>query len=714
MLKWIGATFLLVGLLTSLALAGDEPGFVSTLLGYEFSSYGRRWDVCDASSVLPKSWLCAPRFIVWNGIYPSARFAAQAKTLDGTWQDKEYSVGVRSWFPLGLRFAPMALMLGGGQSAYISLDGLYCPWTRFWLNTGSDTALKSRTTGSLLDLGGTLNLIAVGVFQVTFRAGYLRFAMNDLSRSVSATSGYTSVQFPGRVESGPYLGLSASLGAFQPPASDVRWYPDDVILVPLLMHPDKRRRLAEWEAGRRSAWLFAAVEDGDRDIRDSALTALGRVGDALAIDSLAAALTNREPDVRAVAAFALGRLGRDAAPATTALVKAFPSLTLSRDSDEQHYMWEEIDSGFRSPTPNSKQDTGSMTTESFAVGAWALERITGQRLGKAQSAWEEWVKHNPSTSQAGRVGPETAGDDGASGKSNAELRAEVDSLKFEVKRKAAPFAQVPFHLAVNRSRLVTNAPGVLDSLVAMLQRDGQDPAAAKEVSAISNLASVSELAKLMTSARELVRWTAVNLLGELGDSVTGLGLVAGALRDTSPLVRLAASSALAYMGDRRAVAPLVAAVRTERERLTHANATDLASLLAAAAMAGVIESEIAALGELKDSSAVDMLGAVLLSGDIRFGYSGYEDLGPTGVVNYTRSGGAVNVLSASGWAGYSYRTHVTYCQDRIAAAEALAAIGSVAALSYLVSASQDSNPAVRRVVSDLISGSLLPPVRGKE
>lgn len=394
MLKQLGALLILMAMTPLSARAAGEPGAVVTAVGYELSSYGHRWDVCDVGTTLPRYWLAVPRIVIWNGIYPSTHFVAQAKTLAGDWQDKEYTVGCRSWAPLGARFIPFALV-GHDISGFGSLDFLYCPWSRFWLNTGPDTALRARTSGSLMDVGGSLSLTVAEAFSLTLRAGYLILNMAELSKTVSAGSGYSDIHFPKSTTRGVYLGVQLGAGQFQPPPDDVRWHPNEFMLVPMVTPMNRQEQLSHWEAGGKSAQLFAVVEDGEQGIRDSALTALGRVGDALAISGLAAALTNERADVRAFAAYALGKLGPRASAAVPALVQAFPSWTLSRNADDQDYTWKEIDTSFRSDTTGAtRREPGTEVSETYAVGAWALQKITGKKLGKEQQAWTEWFKEH--------------------------------------------------------------------------------------------------------------------------------------------------------------------------------------------------------------------------------------------------------------------------------------------------------------------------------
>jgi hypothetical protein len=304
----------LCALLFSMALATSpvrveaEPGDVVTVAGYEFSTYGHRWDVCDVSTVLPRFWLAVPRLVVWSGIYPSQHLVAQAKTTAGEWQDKEYTVGCRSWMPLGVRFIPFALLrhdIGG----FGSLDFQCCPWSRFWLNTSPDTALRAVTSGSMMDLGGTLGLTVADAFSLTLRAGYLMMTMSELSRSVSASSGYSDVHFPRSVTGRFYVGVQIGAGGFQPPPDDARWHPNEFTLVPMVTHVNRQERLRRWEAGGKSAEILGVIGDNDRCTRDSAITALGRIGDSLAVSGLTATLTDERADARAFAAFALGKLG---------------------------------------------------------------------------------------------------------------------------------------------------------------------------------------------------------------------------------------------------------------------------------------------------------------------------------------------------------------------------------------------------------------------
>jgi HEAT repeat protein len=316
--------------------------------------------------------------------------------------------------------------------------------------------------------------------------------------------------------------------------------------------------------------LLEALHDADADVRWAAAAALERIGDAAAVPGLLEALHDADADVRWAAAAALERIG-DAA--------AVPGLLAAlRDAN----------AGVRRAAAEMLGQIGDATAVPGLLHA----------LGDADERVRE-----AAAAALGQIGaPAVPG-----------LLAALRDADADVRWAAAE--------ALGEIGDAAVVPGLLAAL-----RDADWRvrwAAARALGLIGALAVPGLLAAL-GDANADVREAATEALGEIGDAAAVPGLLA-ALGDTNADVREAAAAALGKIGDAAAVPGLLAALRDADADVREAAAWALRKIGDAAAVPGLLaalrdadadvrEAAAWALGEIGDAAAVPGLLAAL--GDV--------------------------------------------------------------------------------------------------
>jgi HEAT repeat protein len=199
--------------------------------------------------------------------------------------------------------------------------------------------------------------------------------------------------------------------------------------------------------------------------------------------------------------------------------------------------------------------------------------------------------------------------------------------------------------------------------------------------------SIEALVVAVQSSDPGVRFPAARALGKAGPAAVDPLIVV--LGNKKPQVRNAASRALGDIGDPRAIAPLIRAMRgmfmagDEVDALTKLGPASVDPLIASLKDRdeGVRRGAIMALGKIKDPRAVEALFLTLKTGD----FDGRSEA--AGALGSTSDPGLIAPLIAALKEPDNYVRH--------AISEALAKFGAVA-VDPLIAALKDANPNVRQ------------------
>jgi HEAT repeat protein len=387
--------------------------------------------------------------------------------------------------------------------------------------------------------------------------------------------------------------------------------------------------------------LLEALHDADADVRWAAAAALERIGDAAAVPGLLEALHDADADVRWAAAAALERIG-DAA--------AVPGLLAAlRDAN----------AGVRRA---AAEMLGQIGDAAAVPGLLHALRDAEARVREAAAK------------ALGQIGDATAvpGLLAALGDADADVR----------RAAAAALGEI-------------GAPAVPGLLAALGDADADvRRAAAAALGEIGDAAAVPGLLAALGDADEDVREAAAAALGQIGDAAAVPGLLA-ALRDADWRVRRAAAAALGEIGD-AAVPGLLQALGNANANVRQAAAWALGWIGDAAAVPGLLaalgdadadvrRAAAAALGEIGDAAAVPGLLAALGDADADVREAAAAALGEIG-----DAAAVPGLLAALGDADADVRE---------AAAAALGQIGDAAAVPGLLAALRDADWRVRRAAA---------------
>jgi HEAT repeat protein len=318
--------------------------------------------------------------------------------------------------------------------------------------------------------------------------------------------------------------------------------------------------------------LVKALSDEDKDVQETAALALGRIGDAPAVEPLIATLRwCSDEDPACAAAWALGKIGDERAVKSliTALVR-WPHRTF----DEAYRALAKIGDPTIEPVIAALRDSNSKVREGAAE---ALARIGEARaVGPLLTALEDGDSY---VRKAAAEALAKIGDGRA-------VEPLITALKDEdrVVRGAAAWAlgQMADERAIEP---LMTALGDREACVRAL--GGPDPP--KALARIGRPA-VEPLIGALRHNDSRVRQGAAEALGLIGD-VWAVKPLTKRLRDKDGDVRSAAAEALGHLGDARAVKPLIEALQ-RRDSAMRPEAAE-------------------ALGKIRDVQAVKHLIAVL-------------------------------------------------------------------------------------------------------
>ncbi|ABQ90126.1 HEAT repeat domain-containing protein [Roseiflexus sp. RS-1] len=399
--------------------------------------------------------------------------------------------------------------------------------------------------------------------------------------------------------------------------------------------------------------LLEALHDADADVRWAAAAALERIGDAAAVPGLLEALHDADADVRWAAAAALERIG-DAA--------AVPGLLAAlRDAN----------AGVRRA---AAEMLGQIGDAAAVPGLLHALRDAEARVRKAAAK------------ALGQIGDATA---------VPGLLHALGDTAWLVRAAAAE--------ALGR----IGAPAVPGLLQALGNANANvRQAAAEALGQIGDATAVPGLLHALGDANADVRKEAARALGQIGDAAVALGLLA-ALRDAEWSVRRAAAAALKQIGT-PAVPGLLAALGDANADVRRAAAWALGQIGNAAAVPGLLaalgdadadvrQAAAAALGEIGDAAAVPGLLAALgdADADVRRAAAALGEIGDAAAVP--------GLLAALGDADEDVRE---------AAAAALGQIGDAAAVPGLLAALRDAYGWVRWAAAKALGEIGAPAVPG--
>jgi HEAT repeat protein len=349
--------------------------------------------------------------------------------------------------------------------------------------------------------------------------------------------------------------------------------------------------------------LLEALHDADADVRWAAAAALERIGDAAAVPGLLAALRDANAGVRRAAAEMLGQIG-DAA-AVPGLLHALRDAE-ARVREAAAKALGQI--GDATAVPGLLHALGDTAWLVRAAAAEALGRIGApavpgllQALGNA-NADVRWA----AAEALGQIGDATAvpGLLHALGDANADVRKEAARALGQIGDAAV-------------------ALGLLQAL-----RDADADTCrmvARALGQIGDKAAVPGLLRALRDARVGVRAAAAAALGQIGDVAAVPGLLQ-ALRDADADTCRMVARALGQIGDKVAVPGLLRALCDARVGVRVAAAEALGQIGDAAAVPGLLaalrdadklvrETTAAALGQIGDAAAVPGLLAALGDAD---------------------------------------------------------------------------------------------------
>jgi HEAT repeat protein len=374
-------------------------------------------------------------------------------------------------------------------------------------------------------------------------------------------------------------------------------------------------------------------------VRESAVEALGRIGDAEAVPGLLAALGDANADVREAAAAALGEIGAPAVPGLLAALR-------DADADVREAAAKALgEIGDAAAVPGLLAALGDAEANVREAAAKALGQIGDAAAvpGLLAALRDADADVRRAAAALGEIGDAAA---------VPGLLAALRDADADVRRAAAA--------ALGEIGDAAAVPGLL---AALGDADWNVRAAAARALGLIGAPAVPGLLAALRDADWRVRWAAAKALGWIGDAAAVPGLLA-ALRDAYADVRTVAAKALGEIGDAAAVPGLLAALGD--------------------AAAGVREAAAAALGEIGDAAAVPGLLAALRDA---FGWVRWAAAAALGRIGAPAVPGLLAALRDADW------------RVRQAAAKALGQIGDAAAVPGLLAALGDADADVRRAAA---------------
>ncbi|HEY9797045.1 MAG TPA: HEAT repeat domain-containing protein [Leptolyngbyaceae cyanobacterium] len=315
--------------------------------------------------------------------------------------------------------------------------------------------------------------------------------------------------------------------------------------------------------------LIAALNDSKSNVRRQAAEALGKIGNAQAVDALIAALNHFDCDVRSTAVWVLGEM--DNAQAVEALIAAL-----------NHF-----DCNVREVAAEALGKIGNAQAVDALIAA--LNHFDCDVRGRTA-----WVLGEIGNAQA--VEP---------------LIAALNDSDSDVRSRAA--------WALGK---IGNAQAV-EALIATLNDSDSfvRSRAASVLGEMGNAQAVEALIATLNDSDSFGRATAANALGEMGNAQAVEALIA-TLNDSDSFVREVAANALGKMGNAQAVAALIYALNDSKSNVRRQAAEALGKIGNAQAVNALIaalndsDSEVRevaaeALGKIGNAQAVEVLIAAL-------------------------------------------------------------------------------------------------------
>jgi HEAT repeat protein len=437
-------------------------------------------------------------------------------------------------------------------------------------------------------------------------------------------------------------------------------------------------KVAEDLSGKSGMALIPLLGDPEETVRKAAARALGDTRDEQYLLPLLKALQDPNEHSREGAAAALARLGlRDAVPHLVPLLR------------DTHYP-------VRWQAARALESLGWTPPDNAAAALYAVAR------GKIEEAASYGVD---------AVEP---------------LGLILQSGAYHQRREAvAGLSQIP------------DARVVRALLIALKDPDDQvRSAAAEALCTIADPACIEALGRSLRDAHKHVRAIAANGLGQFGGP-NAVQSILGVMRDPHWEVREAACLALGRLGDPRGFDPLVAALKDHDREVREAAVRGLSQLNDKRAIGHVVLALVddqdsvrqiagAALGlldtrwEMTDAAkeAIPQLQEAMRHGDYWVRQAAADALARIGRMKHTEQGGAATAAPLREIApaliepGYTRKqSAVEALMDvlsdfdrelRIAAAEALAALGQGSAVAALTRSLKDGDVAVRRAAATAI------------
>lgn len=398
-------------------------------------------------------------------------------------------------------------------------------------------------------------------------------------------------------------------------------------------HPRKSVRqnaLASLEKSRHKSLevFISALNNGDKNVRRAAATALGQLNDARAVEHLVATLADRSPQVKEAAAMALGNLGdaRAVQPLTAMLrdrnvrVKQAAAVALGklgdvRAADSLVLVLQDLESQIKKEAGDALRQLGGEVIEPLRAALQDGDEVA--RLTATAALGEIWslpdmVLLGSSSWKARTSGAQALGQVRDLRIVEPLVAALKDSSENVREAVVKALAQVGDMRAVESliATLSDRDEGVrqaaitalgqlrdvraVEPLITVLQRYGEDTMSIA-FAAIGRIWSLPDVGRLgRTSSRE--RADGAQALGQLRD-VRAVEPLIELLYDPTWSVRMAAAEALGQIGEVRAVEPLITLLLDRK--------------------AWVRQKTAAALGQLRDVQAVEPLVTVLVDDDSR-------------------------------------------------------------------------------------------------
>jgi HEAT repeat protein len=461
--------------------------------------------------------------------------------------------------------------------------------------------------------------------------------------------------------------------------------------------------------------LLEALHDADADVRWAAAAALERIGDAAAVPGLLEALHDADADVRWAAAAALERIG-DAA-AVPGLLAALRDANAGVRRAAAEMLGQIGDAAAVPGLLHALRDAEARVRKAAAKALGQIGDATAvpgllHALGDTA-----WLVRAAAAEALGRIGaPAVPGLLQALGDADADVR-----------RAAAALGEIGDAAAV---------PGLLAAL-GDADEDVREAAAAA-LGQIGDAAAVPGLLAALRDAYGWVRWAAAKALGEIGAPAVP-GLLA-ALGDADADVRRAAAWALGQIGDATAVPGLLHALGDANADVRKEAARALGQIGDAAVALGLLQAlrdadadtcrmVARALGQIGDKAAVPGLLRALRDARVGVRAAAAAALGQIGdvaavpgLLQALRDADADTcrmVARALGQIGDKVAVPGllrALCDARVgvrvAAAEALGQIGDAAAVPGLLAALRDADKLVRETTAAALGRIGAPAVPG--